>query len=301
MDKKMMLAGLAALVAASGAVAGISPPGLLVPDWTGDRVMLFSSFDGSLINANFITTASGAGFNSPKEALQVGNRIYVSDQIADRVFEFDLSGSLVRTLGAGVLDNVRGIEAVNNTLYVTNDGGALANSVVSFDLVSGNQTGSFVTGTSPFDVKLRNGELLVSDSTDDNVVRWSTAGVNLGVLVSPNSGGLQFPQQIATRGNGNLLVAGFSPPAGLYEYTSVGTYLQTLASGLGLRGAYELGNGNIMVTDGTTVQVLNPSQGTITTIISGVNAQYINPTSVPTPGGLAVLAAMGVVVARRRR
>ena len=60
----------------------ISRAQLMIPDsGTGDRVMLFNAFDGSLIDADWITDVGQPYvFTTPKEAAVVGNQIWVSDQ-----------------------------------------------------------------------------------------------------------------------------------------------------------------------------------------------------------------------------
>src|SRR5690606_548828 len=107
---------------------------LLVPESTNDQVMAFDPFDGSLISMNYI---DGSGIlGTPINAIQVGNEFWVSDQIADGVFRFDLSGTFLGQFNNTPLDNVRGIEFYNNRLYVSNSGsanGAPGDAVVIFD------------------------------------------------------------------------------------------------------------------------------------------------------------------------
>nr|HMS55864.1 hypothetical protein [Fimbriimonadaceae bacterium] len=65
---------------------------LLVPDFTGDRVLAFSPLDGSLINANFIVDV--ANLESPKSAFDSGRgTVLVADQISDSVFEYSYGGA----------------------------------------------------------------------------------------------------------------------------------------------------------------------------------------------------------------
>ncbi len=65
---------------------------LLVPESTNDQVLLLNAFDGSVVNSSFLdiaTPAAAAGVcSTPIEALQVGNEIWVSDQVADRIWRF---------------------------------------------------------------------------------------------------------------------------------------------------------------------------------------------------------------------
>ncbi len=54
-------------------------------------------------------------------------------------------------------------------------------------------------------------------------------------------------------GNGNILVANFSSPAGVYEYNSQGVQLGYYGIVGGLRGVYELPDQTIIVTNGREV------------------------------------------------
>lgn len=81
------------------------------------------------------------------------------------------------------------------------------------------------------------------------------------------------------RSNGNLLVAGFSPPAGIYEYDEAGNQVAYYNVSTGPRGAYELENGWILFTDSNSIKKFDPSAAnpsdTVLTILSGGNFQYI--------------------------
>ncbi|MCC6676713.1 MAG: hypothetical protein IT436_06175 [Phycisphaerales bacterium] len=302
---------LTAMVTLSAAAGAAHAQGLLVPDWTGDRVMLLNAFDGSVINASFIVdpAAGGGHLSSPKEAMQVGSEIWVSDQIGDGIFRYSATGAYLGTVAGSAqgLDNIRGFEVTADHVYVTCGSGTYSGQVAQFTLA-----GAFVrsfripgTGsTSPFDVKLRGDELLVSDSTTDDVDRFSLDGAHLGTLISSTgaAGDLDFAQQIYIRpSDGHLFVAGFSPDDGIYEYTSDGTELAVYAAGTGPRGGYILGNGDLLWTNGDSASVYSFGSGTSTAMITGVNAQYINPTTIPAPAAASLLAVAGLAGLRRRR
>lgn len=275
---------------------------LTIPDSTGDRIMTFSPFDGSLITADFILDANGVGydFQTPKDAINVGNEIWVSDQVSDEIYRFDLAGAFLGEVTGG-MDNIRGMAFANNTVYVSNAGtnnGAPGDAVIMFD-TAGNNMGSFLAGD-PFDIVEYNGELLVSDIAGESILRRGFDGTDLGVFHdSDGTTGIDFPQQLALRGS-NVLAAGFSPPDGLYEYDPSGAQVAFFGAVDGLRGAYVLGNGNILVTNGDGVWSLDPTNDTAVQIIAGVNGQYIN-LIVPAPAGSALLALGGLVALRRRR
>lgn len=250
---------------------------------TGRRVILLDPVDGSVVNTTYINlnlqTAS-----TPKHVLQVENEIWVSDQVADSIFVYDLFGTYKHTI-SGQLDNIRGMGYANGTVYVTNDGsanGAVINSVSMYS-TAGVRLGHFLTNpaTSPFAVFEHNGELLVTDSDEHTIRRYTYAGASLGVW---HAGAIRFPQQINRRANGNLLVAGFSPPAGVYEYDSAGNYVATYASGAGARGAYELGDGGMLYSVSTGVFKI-PAGGGAATLVIGSNAQYIDKLVIPTIRG----------------
>ncbi|MEL6139354.1 MAG: hypothetical protein AAFR42_18355 [Cyanobacteria bacterium J06628_6] len=138
----------------------------MIPDSVSDRVLLFDPEDGSLVDDNFI---NGEGlFTTPINAIQVGEEIWVSDQVADSIFRFDLTGGLLGSIVDG-LDNIRGMALVDDTVYVSNAGttnNAPGEAVVTFD-TEGNNLGFFITGD-PYDIFAYNGELLINDINRDD-------------------------------------------------------------------------------------------------------------------------------------
>jgi hypothetical protein len=280
---------------------------------------LFDAFDGRLVNDNFI---DGSGlFQTPINAIQVKNEVWVSDQLADAIFRFDLKGQLISTISGG-LDNIRGMEIVGDRIYVTNagtDNGALGTGVAIFD-TNGNNLGFFATG-SPYDVLAYNGELLISNIDDDNLDRYDLNGNFLGTFHnSDGATGIDFPQQLTARSNGNILAAGFSSPAGIYEYNLSGTQISNYTSAqgvanLGIRGVYELGNGNVLWTGGDGVVSTNltsgsPNFGSFTDIYTRqslgctnacVSARFIDPLKVPEPSAIFGLLACGLLGAKSAR
>ena len=296
-----LLSCAAAVVIASGAA---SAQFLMVPDSTGDRIMLFSEADGSLVNANFINDGAGVGYDwqTPKDVIQVNNEIWVSDQLSDSITRFTTSGAFIANITGG-LDNIRGMAFAQGKVYVSNSGsgnGAPGQAVIIYD-TAGNFSASAAV-PDPFDVHEYRGELLISNIAGDNIERYDYGLNFLGTFFDGNgTSNLDFPQQLATRSNGNLLAAGFSPPDGIYEYTPGGAQVGgALVPGTGPRGVHELLNGNIMFTTGAGVFVLNPGSGQVTQIISGVSGQYINRL-IPTPSAIALAGLAGLAGLRRRR
>jgi hypothetical protein len=279
---------------------------LLVVDSLLDRVLLVSATDGSVINANFISDVPR--FQTAINAINSGqNTILISDQVADAVFEYDLSGNYLRTVvsASNGLDNIRGIAVHNGRLYVTVAGGSLNNTIQSFKL-DGSDRQTFISSNldSPWDVFFRGGDVLVSNSGSDDIERFDFNGNFLNTLVaSDGASGIDFPQQIFERSNGNLLVGGFSPPAGIFEYLADGTQLNYF-SAPGPRAVYELANGKYLYSAGTRLAVFDPITRTSTDIINNTNSsfRYIERLqAVPEPGSwLLCLGLSGLVLSRRR-
>lgn len=280
---------------------------LMVPESTNDRVMLFDSFDGSLITDNFIDLAP-QGAQTPINAVQVGDQIWVSDQLSDSVYRYSMDGTSHLGTITGGLDNIRGFEVVGNTVYMTNSGtnnGAPGDGIVTIDVPSASINGFFASGDNgdgdPFDVLAYFGDLLINDIAGEDIDRHNTGGAFLSEFVNSDGvSSLDFPEQMSTTQFGNVLVAGFSSPAGIYEYDNTGALLNYYDVGTGVRGVFELENGNIMFTDGSGVHVLDPNTGLITTSIDGVSARFIECV-VPAPSGVALLGLAGLAAFRRRR
>jgi hypothetical protein len=260
------------------------PAFLLIPESTNDRVMSFDPATGDLIDADFIPS-DATNLSTPIHAiLSAGmDSILVSDQIDDVVQEYALNGTYIRVFApaggadTSILDNIRGISLrANGNLLVTVGGGANDDAVAEFD-TSGNYLGNFVANAaggldSPFDV-LMTSETLVGGITSDAIHRYDLSGTYIADLAPVDS----FPEQLALAGNGNLLVANFSgTQAGVMEITSAGTVVGIYTSSeSGLRGVYELPNGNLLVTNGNGVHEIDKSGNLVATKISGVSARFI--------------------------
>jgi hypothetical protein len=276
------LATLLAFSVAIGALGQAQQSFLLIPDWTNDRVCAFSPVDGSLINANFIPTNTTL-FDSPKHALPTPlGTILVSDQLKDAIHEFDGFGTYIRTianLAINRIDNIRGMAIREGKLYVTVGSGTYENTIQRFNLDgTGQETFIGANLSSPFAIYFRDDDMLISNSTNPFLIRrFDLNGAFLGQWGGTT---IRFPQQITRRrSNGNLLVAGFSPPAGIYEFDAAGNQVAYYAVSSGPRGAYELENGLIMFTDGAGVKVFDPNASnpanTVRTIFGPGNFQYI--------------------------
>ena len=286
---------------------------LLVPDSTADRVLLLSGNDGTVLNSNFLdiaTQAANAGVNSTAiEALEVGNEFWVSDQVADRIWRFARNGNFIGDIGAGQLNNIRGMEVVGDTVYVA-QGSASASfgeGIITIDVPSAQVTGVFNgrpdADTSYWDVFLHNNELLVtnSDSGNDGIERYSLDGDLLGFFdQSDGETNFDFLQQLNRRqSNDNLLGGGFSGPSGVYEFLSDGTNLGIVAAlDFGPRAAFELANGEILWTNGARIGTDSVE------VASGGSFRFISTTSIPEPNTgilLLVVITSQLTLGRRRR
>ncbi|MFC2094438.1 hypothetical protein ACFLSH_02290, partial [Bacteroidota bacterium] len=224
---------------------------LMVPNWTDDGMSTLDATTGDIINLAFIVDPTN--LSSPKEAkLAPWGNITISDQIDDGVMEYDTSGSFLQFFApAGgvnnaILDNVRGHNfRSNGNLVVTTASGSNADAIAEFD-ASGNYLGNFIANgaggmDSPFDIIFRTNDCLVSTSTSDAVHRYDLNGAYLDDFAT----GINFAQQILEMDNGNIAVAGFSTPSGIYIYSPTGTLLNTLTVVTGVRGVYELPSGHL--------------------------------------------------------
>jgi hypothetical protein len=267
---------------------------LMVVDWT-DRVMLVSAQDGSIINADFIPddpTGTQWNFQSPKAAVQVGNEIWVSDQISDAVYRF--TASLTPTFFAAItggMDNVRGLQYINGKVYVANSGGG--NGAPGTALVVFNPDGTFdrnIPCGDPFDIAPVGDDLLVSNIDTDDLDRYTTDGVFVSAFhASDGINGMDFPQQITSLPGGGYMVAGFTSPSGIFVINPDGSEdlsRRVLILG-GLRGVHPLANGNILYTRGSAVDgglyVYSPTGGTHTQVHFEPNLQYITPLTLTAP------------------
>ena len=298
-----------ALAAAPAAALHVS---LLIPDSNADSIGLYDP-NGDLLDADFITDANDPAtydFITPVEAIQVGSEIFVSDQIADAIFIFDLAGNY-RDRITGGLDNIRGLAAIGNTVYVANAGdgnGAPGPAVVTIDARARSITGSFTRPDySPYDVEVYQGDLLVTDIEGDGgegVDRFARDGTFLNRLVNADTNdpaaGPDFPEQVSAKvGDDGFLVAGFSLPSGVYDFDDDGGLLDVLAAGSGPRGVYDLGSGDYLYTTGAGTFLLDPSTDTSTLV--GPGTRLIGTRTIPEPATAATLLALGGLGLLRRR
>lgn len=276
--RKHVLPPLLAL--ASSGVA--SAQELLIVESSNDAVMKFSAVDGSLIDAVFIdlTTSTGSAPSTPIEAIEAGDEFWISDQLADVIFRFDSAGTYLGEYAAG-RDNMRGIGlGGDGNVWVSNSGtgGAGFGDVIKEYATDGTFIASYAAGD-PFDCQEYFGSILVSNILLEQIDEFDYDGNFLGPFSGATS--INFPEQITVRSNGNILVAGFSTPSGIYEYDPAGNEVNFIDTGAiggqtGLRGVHELENGNIIFTNGNGVHVYDAGMNTITTVHGGVSGRFVH-------------------------
>lgn len=286
---------LTACFAATLVTVSLGQSFLMMPDSTNNRIVTFDPFNGSVINSSLFGLAAG----TPIHAMQVGTEIWVSEQVGDRVSRWDAAGT---SLGAvtGGLDNIRGMGLINGTVYVTNAGtanGAPGAAVVMFDTSGANQ-GNFATpnAPSPFGILAHQGGMLVSSSSaNDDIHRYSLTGTSLGTF---HNSAIAFVEQMDYAPNGDVLAAVFTTGNISRFDPNSGALLSSFAAS-GARGVHQLGNGNIIWSNGSGVWIYD---GVSSTQIYTGGGRYIDLyTPVPEP---ATLIAVGTGIAwslRRRR
>lgn len=269
---------------------------LLIPESTNDRVMAFNPFNGEPIDLDFVP-ADTTNLATPINAILTpdGTSVLVSDQINDDVVEYDLNGNFVGIYAGNntaVLDNILGMNfRPNGNLLVSVTSGANQDSVAEFDS-AGAYLGNFVAVGAggldgPFDIYPRatiSDWLVSSINVNEAVIRYNyDTGAAIGNLNTVSD----FPEQITTAGNGDVLVANFGgTQEGIVRFTSGGTLVGVIdpVTGGGYRGVYELGNGNLLVTTGTGVHEVTPAGVFVESEVTEVSARYIEEVSPPASG-----------------
>ena len=230
---------------------------LLIPDSITDTIGMYDTYNGTylgdLINGSTI-------FSTPINAiLGPDGNIYVSDQVADSVFVFDISGNYLYTYADGTdgLNNIRGIDFRGNHLFITSGDDYVA----EFDGPHSRLPDFINDGIDPFDILfLDDGRALVSDiqGTTDNVRLYMYNGTLESELFQVN-----FPQQIQVDSlqPGEYLNIAFSDDY-ITDFDLNGSIAETTPFNSG-RGIFRLGNGNLLATAGDGVWEIEPGTGAI--------------------------------------
>lgn len=326
-----MRAQIVAVAVFCGLGVSLANAELIVADGWRDGAHLLSSFDGSIIQLDFISDANGGpDLSVPIEAMPVGNEIWMTDQNLDAVLRYDQSGNYLGDFvgPADRLDNVRGFHVADNVLYVTNFGtgnSAGGPGIRKFDATTGADLGTVVPpgARSPWDVAGLDGRVLVSDDLqistnpllDTAAIFELPPGGGSSVFATGSRGtnGMSLIKQMIELANGNLLVANNGQPRALLEFTPAGALVASYSLGeLQANGLYELENGKILVgAQGTGVlgtnglYTLDLATGDVVAIVTGATLpggttpNFINFIPIPEPTTALLLGLM--VVLRRRR
>ena len=267
------------------------PPGglLMIPESGEDRVVAFDPQTGDLVEEYFIVDDPTKDFfSTPIQLIQSPDKtkLYVSDQLKDHIVEFDIDGNYVGVFapagGANpdTLNNVRGIEFLAGTNHVLASDGS-HDAIIEFN-GNGHMVGNFTTPgfVDPFDILYweTKDQYLVCDISQPQANDAVKIFDNTGNYVSDLITGISFPEQVAIAPGGNILVATFSSPSGIYEYTSDGTFVGYYDVVSSCRGVHELPNGNMLVTSGDGVYEVSKSN-TIVSIkyqVGGANFRFIS-------------------------
>jgi hypothetical protein len=256
---------------------------LLIPDSNADVVAMFDPYDGTYWGDFIVDDPTGTlyDFQTPINAMQIspGGPVLVSDQVSDAVYGFDSNGNFMYVVGdAANLNNVRGIDFRDDTVYVTSGDDYVA----MFD-APGSFVGYFIQdGTDPFDImfidEVESGSALYCDiqGTTDNVRHYHADGTLIGELFSIN-----FPEQVQVDilNPGYYLAIGFSENM-IYQFTIDGTITDSWSFSGG-RGIFRLGNGNLLATNGTGVQELDAATGSIIEIEYSGSGRFIELADLP--------------------
>lgn len=244
------------------------------------QVIQLNANDGTIvINPNFINlTSVSAG--TIKGITQVDDKIWISDQTQNRIYIYNMNGTLSSTITAN-LSNLRGLNVVNNEVWVTNAGstnGATANSIVRYT-----KTGTYISThpciTSPFDViDTKTGTAYISTLSTNGIQKMGYDGTVTGNFLA--AGVFQNMQQINFNSDGDVIVAVFQSlsssgnNSGIYVLSGTNASILNywpVASGK-LRGVIQTGNGNYLYSteDGIYLITASSATGAVSQVTSGV-------------------------------
>ena len=259
----------------------------------GENIVLLDYHNGTVIDP-LLGTLTPLNPTTPKAIRQIGNEVWITDQASDVIYRFDLTQNHIANI-SGNMDNIKGLDLVDGSeVWVTssgNSGGAPGNAIVRYD-TSGNHLGHFMTdGRSGFDVvDDGNGSVYISYINNGSPIEKRDYNGNfIQHIVPPNT--IDFTQQIDIMASGNILVAAFNNPAGIYVFDSTtGAQLNYWAQS-GVRGIIETGDGSILWSNSSGIHKLDPTTGISVTLLPG-GAQYftrINVNSGCTDPSLTVI------------
>jgi hypothetical protein len=262
---------------------------LLMPDSSNDRIIALDPETGDIIDLNFIPEILDVGVPVQVILHPDGQRFLLTRQAGTSggvVEEYDLDGNftgIFAPIGGQdpeIMQNIRGLAVHPDTghILVAVSGVAATqnpNSVLAF-AQDGELIGQFIESNAggldgPWAIIFRDNDVLVSDSGGDSLRVFDLDGNFVEVFTTdPN-----FPQQIFENDAGNILAAGFSNPAGAWEWDADGNLIDQYTVQGSLRGIFELPSGNILVTNASGVFEIDRDNNLVRTITTDVNGRML--------------------------
>jgi len=231
---------------------------LLIPNSNDpEAVFMFDPYDGDSLGVLISDTDRLA---TPQCAIKgPDGNIYLSDQVGARgVHVYDTSGTFLYTYcdTSDGLNNVRGIDFRNDTLFVTSGDDYVA----MFDAPH-NRLPNFISGgMNPYDIHfLEDGRALISNILGDNISLYNADGTFAQIVISTD-----FPEQTTydDLAPGDFLTTAFSD-RDIKDFDLDGTIHQTTSLSDYGRGVYRLGNGYLLSAFNDGLFVFDPNSGTV--------------------------------------
>jgi hypothetical protein len=253
---------------------------LLVPDTNVDGVSAFDPATGEMLEREFLDYPMDLGTTTHIILNADQDGFLVSSQTENVVYAFDLEGQFqgifapVGGEDTTIMGNIRGMAiSPSGTLLVTS---ATGNKVVEFDGQTGELLGDFITSASggingPWYVMFRENDVLVAASSG-NIYQYDLDGAPLSVWNEE----INFPQQMYRQGNGNILTAAFSNPAGVWELDPDGALVARFTGVSTNRGVYPLGNGNVLTSNSGGVHEIDRGTSLIETELASTGVRMIS-------------------------
>jgi hypothetical protein len=274
-----MAAGVALASAASGQLMVVTNSG---------GILLFSSVDGSLIDADWITEAGDVGFPSQPGAVEmIGDEIWVTghwntDEF-NGIMRFDAQGNFLARDIATYDDNFErpyglGTNGTNVLVAIEPNGSTIFN-------LDGEEVGTIGT-LRAYDAEYYQGGIIAGSITNGALELFDAFGNYVGDFAT----GLVWPAQIVVQPDNSVIVANYLTypqldVQGVYHYNADGTVRTFIGTGtlgtgfLGVtpRGAVQLENGNYFITSayGEYVAAPDGAGGYTFTLVSDANGFQI--------------------------
>jgi len=272
-----MMAVVAAVLMAGGAQADDGTRGcLLIPESTDNTVGMYDPYGGTYLG-DLINDSQGILETPLNAVLGPDGDIYLSDQVADAVYVYDVYGTYLYTYAnaSDGLNNIRGIDFYSGNLYITSGDDYVA----AFSGAHARLPDFINDGSDPFDILfLGDGRALLSDiaGSADNVRLYYANGTLQQELFN-----VSFPEQLQvdSRMPGDYLVGSYSDDVAI-DFALDGTIYQN-TSLAGCRGVYRLGNGNLLLTNANGVHEVESGTGTIIETKKTASARFIEYVELP--------------------